>query len=91
MAGVGRWSDVGRATSCYCATYKGLDATHKCIFLTTCQRWVFAQMRNPPLKRPKPVGHPLSRNPLGSTALLAGESGVHPLCTPCAPLVLMDQ
>jgi hypothetical protein len=35
-------------------------------------------------RRPKPVGTPLAPHPLGSRALLAGYSRVHPLCTPCA-------
>ena len=55
------------------------DATPKCIYLTTCLAWVFAQMRNRPRKHPKPVGHRLACHPLGSRALLAGWSSVHPL------------
>ena len=35
MEGVWRCSDVGRATSWYCSTYKGEETTPKCSFLST--------------------------------------------------------
>jgi hypothetical protein len=39
MEGVWRGSDVGRATSWYCSTYKGEDSTPKCSFMTPCLWW----------------------------------------------------
>src|ERR1017187_3384077 len=65
MEGVWRCSDVGRATSWYCSTYKGEYATPKCIFLTTCLRWFFAQIRRRPLKVSHcrwDWGHPIQRS-----------------------------
>jgi hypothetical protein len=52
MEGVWRDSDVGRTSIWYCSTYKGEDATPKCIFLTTYLPWFYPQMRKPPRKFP---------------------------------------
>ena len=47
MEGVWRCSDVGRATSWYCATYKGDNTTTKCIALSTSLLLFLTQMTLP--------------------------------------------